>query len=294
MSVNEDCIGQCTVLDKGYVKLIDVLGSDKRVIETAIASYGFKIKNERDEQEFINMLVENDHLSPFEHVVLTFRVKLPIFVARQIIRHRTASVNELSARYTVLKDEFYVPDKKRILNSFGAHTEQTPELYEEDVDYTQYIINHSCEENFNSYNRLLADKKMSNELSRIVLPVNIYTEWYWTIDLRNLFNFFRLRLDKHAQYEVREYAKAKLELARLVLPKSISAFETKKLNNKSISFNERIIIKELLDALRCGKIRDFTSYNECVALLQSGAHADIIDNFNEADFKRLISKIYKL
>jgi len=293
MNVENDCINKRDVLDKGYVKLIDILGSDKRIIETAIASYGFKIKNERDEQEFINMLVENDHLSPFEHVVLTFRVKLPIFVARQIIRHRTASVNELSARYTVLEDEFYVPDEKRILNSFGTCSEQSLETYEEKIDYTKHIINYSSEENFISYHKLL-DKKMSNELSRVVLPVNTYTEWYWTIDLRNLFNFFKLRLDKHAQYEVREYAKAKLELARSVLPKSISAFENKKLNSKSISFNERIVIKELLEALRDNKIEDFSNYNDFIIVLQNSQHADIINNFTEVDFKRLLSKIYKL
>ena len=169
------------VLDKGFVRLVDYLGSDQRIVQSARVSYGEGTKTYRQDKGLINYLMRNDHTSPFEQVVFTFHIKAPIFVARQWVRHRTARMNEISGRY-----------------SLG----------------------------------------IARELARINLPLSIYTEFYWEIDLHNLFHFLQLRLDHHAQREIREYAEVMLELVRKVCPIATEAFENHRLNGRSFSADE--------------------------------------------------------
>ena len=188
------------VLDKGFVRLVDYMGSDSRIVQSGRVSYGDGTKTVREDQGLINYLLRNEHTSPFEQVVFTFHVKLPIFVARQWIRHRTARLNEISGRYSVMRNEFYVPAAEDIAfqsqnNKQGRSEEEVPAALREAV--LQNLIDQQTAA-YDSYEKLIGEN-IARELSRINLPLSLYTEWYWQIDLHNLFHFLKLRLDGHAQ-----------------------------------------------------------------------------------------------
>ncbi|HHS50838.1 MAG TPA: FAD-dependent thymidylate synthase [candidate division Zixibacteria bacterium] len=212
------------VLDKGFVRLVDYLGSDERIVQSARVSYGEGTTSFRRDRQLIRYLYENEHTSPFEQVVFTFHIKLPIFVARQWIRHRTARLNEVSGRYSVLPDEFYIPVKSRIraqdnVNRQGSAEELPPEAQETAIA----DIERACNSAFEAYHKLL-DHGVAREVARIVLPLNTYTEWYWQMDLRNLFHFLKLRLDEHAQWEIRQYAEVIAQIVEKIVPISFEAF----------------------------------------------------------------------
>ncbi|MEB3197507.1 MAG: FAD-dependent thymidylate synthase [Candidatus Sericytochromatia bacterium] len=234
------------VLDKGFVRLIDYMGGDARVVQAARVSYGSGTKSVREDAGLINYLMKNAHTSPFEQVVLTFHMKLPIFVARQVIRHRTASLNEISGRYSVMKDEFYVPAPERVqaqsqLNKQGSGESLAPDLAEQ---VRQTLLNEQAGiyANYESFLEL----DVARELARVNLPVSLYTEWYWQIDLHNLFHFLRLRLDWHAQMEVRAYAEVMADLARRVAPLCYEAFEEHVLEARRLSRKELAAVRSLL------------------------------------------------
>lgn len=195
------------VLDKGFVELIDYMGDDDRIVQSARVSYD--AKDTQDAMKFVARLWQSGHTSPFEQVVLTYHIKSPIFVARQMMRHRTARVNELSLRYTESKLEFYTPDDERL----GDHPD-TARGYLETL-YTQIR---------GVYKTLLASH-VRKEVARCVLPVSTYTEFYFQMDLHNLLHFFELRCAKSAQWETWQYANAMKEFARQVCPAAISAFD---------------------------------------------------------------------
>ena len=240
------------VLDHGFVRLVDYLGSDQRIVQSARVSYGEGTKTYRQDKGLINYLMRNDHTSPFEQVVFTFHVKMPIFVARQWTRHRTARMNEISGRYSVLKDEVYIPAAENIAmqsddNKQGRASEPvTPEMAER----IQSIMKEDTERAFSNYHEML-DMGIAREISRIDLPLSIYTEFYWEIDLHNLFHFLKLRLDGHAQYEIRQYGIVMLEIVRKVCPIATEAFENHKLNGRSFSGREVEAIKAMLDGREC-------------------------------------------
>ena len=240
------------VLDHGFVRLVDYLGSDQRIVQSARVSYGEGTKTYRQDKVLINYLMRNDHTSPFEQVVFTFHVKMPIFVARQWTRHRTARMNEISGRYSVLKDEVYIPAAENIAmqsddNKQGRASEPvTPEMAER----IQSIMKEDTERAFSSYHEML-DMGIAREISRIDLPLSIYTEFYWEIDLHNLFHFLKLRLDGHAQYEIRQYGIVMLEIVRKVCPIATEAFENHKLSGRSFSGREVEAIKAMLDGREC-------------------------------------------
>lgn len=227
------------VLNHGFVRLVDYLGGDDRVVQSARVSYGEGTKTYREDAALIDYLLRNQHTSPFEQVVLTFHIKLPIFVARQWIRHRTARLNEISGRYSVMKDEFYVPAPEDVAyqstdNKQGRSDERLPsELVEE--------IRGGFEEGqkraYGEYSDLV-EQGIARELARINLPLSLYTEWYWQIDLHNLFHFLQLRLDPHAQKEIRSYAQVLLEITRKVAPRSCASFETHILGGVRFSADE--------------------------------------------------------
>lgn len=214
------------VLNLGFVRLVDYLGSDARIVQAARVSYGPGTKTVREDRALINYLMKNQHTSPFEQVILTFHVKLPIFVARQWVRHRTARLNEISGRYSVLKDEFYLPEESSIRmqstrNKQGRSLEEVPpELKPRVLD----ILKKDQNLVYGHYQELI-DDGVARELARINLPLSLYTEWYWQIDLHNLFHFIKLRMDPHAQLEIREYAKVLAQAARAVAPMAYEAFE---------------------------------------------------------------------
>ncbi len=235
-----------SVLDKGFVRLVDYLGSDSRIVQAARVSYGQGTKTAREDGALIDYLLRHEHTSPFEQVVFTFHLKMPIFVARQWVRHRTARMNEVSGRYSIMKDEFYVPASSCIAKQSTDNKQGRGETFDEAT--TKEILDSFIEGQKSSYNAYseLVEKGTARELARINLPLSLYTEFYWEIDLHNLFHFLYLRLDVHAQYEIRVYAVQILEIIRKVCPMATASFE----NNmqKSVTFNGEEIeaIRKLL------------------------------------------------
>jgi thymidylate synthase (FAD) len=212
------------VLDQGFVRLVDAMGGDAAVVQAARVSYGAGTKTVRDDARLIDYLMRHDHTSPFEMVELKLHVKAPLFVARQWLRHRTASVNEVSARYSVVPAEAYLPTPEA-LRGQGSRNRQVGdgELHPAFRDTGAGAIEQATEYAFASYEALIADGH-ARELARMVLPLNTYTEWYWKIDLHNLLRFLELRLHPHAQAEIRVYAEAVLAFARRVAPVSVAAW----------------------------------------------------------------------
>jgi thymidylate synthase (FAD) len=213
------------VLDKGFVRLIDYLGGDERIAQAARVSYGEGTKSYREDKGLIDYLLRNEHTSPFEQVNFTFHLKMPIFIARQWIRHRTARVNEISGRYSVMKDEFYLPAGESISgqsesNKQGRKDEPvSPEMqayFLEALEKDQKTLYKSYEE--------YIEKGLARELARVNLPLSLYTEFYWQMDLHNLFHFLRLRMHPHAQLEIRAYAYKLFEIARVVCPLACGSF----------------------------------------------------------------------
>ncbi|QEN09062.1 FAD-dependent thymidylate synthase [Oceanispirochaeta crateris] len=214
------------VLDKGFVRLVDYMGSDDRIVQSARVSYGSGTKSFREDKGLINYLLRNEHTSPFEQVVFTFHTKMPIFVARQWVRHRTARVNEISGRYSVMKNEFYVPDPEDIAfqsqdNKQGRSTDEIPSELKERV---RTLLEDEQKQVYDNYSALL-DENVARELARINLPLSLYTEWYWQMDLKNMFHFLKLRMDAHAQMEIRVYAEEIHRLVSLVCPIAMEAFD---------------------------------------------------------------------
>lgn len=233
------------VLDHGFVRLVDHMGSDAAIVQAARVSYGEGTKKVSEDRALIRYLMRQGHTSPFEMVEFKFHVKLPIFVARQWIRHRTANVNEYSGRYSVMKQEFYLPEAKDVrfqstVNKQGRAEEEVPdELKQRFIEFLQKTHAASYEE----YQRLI-DEGLARELARIGLPLSLYTEWYWKIDLHNLFHFLRLRLDPHAQHEIRQYAKIMADMVKIVCPLAYKAFEDYILNSVTFSAPESNVLKQ--------------------------------------------------
>jgi thymidylate synthase (FAD) len=237
------------VLDKGFVRLVDYLGGDERVVQSARVSYGKGTKSCREDSGLIDYLLRNSHTSPFEQVVLTFHVKLPIFVARQWVRHRTARLNEVSGRYSVLKDDFYVPAPEDVASQSTDNKQGRSALAldSEQAEKVRAVFADGQKSAYAAYSSLV-DEGIARELARINLPLALYTEWYWQIDLHNLFNFLKLRLDAHAQKEIRQYAKVLFEIAKKVAPCCCESFQRHILNGAHFSGDE---MKELRKRLDC-------------------------------------------
>ncbi len=241
-------------LNCGFVRLVDHMGGDDAIVQAARVSYGKGTKSVTEDRGLIRYLMRHLHTSPFEMVEFKFHVKLPIFVARQWIRHRTASVNEYSGRYSVMKDEFYVPNPEAIhfqsrKNKQGRSTDDVPaELRAKVLD----ILSASQRQLYGEYEGML-DADIARELARINLPLSLYTEWYWKIDLHNLFHFLRLRMDDHAQYEIRVYADAIAALIKPIVPFAWEAFEDYILRSKLFSRMELAVIADHLETGRLTK-----------------------------------------
>lgn len=235
------------VLNKGFIRLVDYMGSDERIVQAARVSYGKGTKSVREDKGLITYLLRNDHTSPFEQVVFTFHCKMPLFVARQWIRHRTARLNEISGRYSVMADDFYIPELSDISfqssdNKQGRSNQDVPaELKEKVVKLLEADQNRA----YDNYKMLLEDN-IARELARINLPLSLYTEWYWQIDLHNLFHFLRLRLDSHAQKEIRVYAEAMYNIASKVCPMAFEAFEQYIKGSVRFSKDELSALKKML------------------------------------------------
>lgn len=233
------------VLDKGFVRLVDYLGSDARIVQAARVSYGAGTKSVREDAALIDYLMRHRHTSPFEQVVLTFHLKMPIFVARQWIRHRTARLNEISGRYSVMEDTFYIPEAEQVRTQ-GKHNKQGSGQALTDPDDFINTISQQQQDAYASYEQAL-EQGVARELARINLPLSLYTEMYWQIDLHNLFHFLALRLDSHAQYEIRVYAEALATCAQAIAPLAYDAFCEHHLHARTLSASELDMIKTALD-----------------------------------------------
>lgn len=226
------------VLDHGFVRVVDYMGNDSSVVQAARVSYGAGTKKVNADKGLINYLLSHRHTTPFEMCEIKFHIKLPIFIARQWIRHRTASVNEYSARYSIMEDEFYIPRSEALspqskVNHQGRDEskplspEQQKKVLELLKQDARQCYDHYLEMiNQDSKGNIVDESKdgLARELARINLPVNCYTQWYWKIDLHNLLNFLFLRADAHAQYEIREYANVMLDITKKWVPHCYEAF----------------------------------------------------------------------
>jgi thymidylate synthase (FAD) len=215
------------VLDNGFVRLIEFMGGDQRAVESARVSFGSVSKGEAADRKLIEYLLEHGHFSPFEHSVFQFHIKCPIFVARQWMRHRIASYNEISARYTEVHDEFYFPSEFRAQD----RSNRQGSLQSSSLDQKRMldIYDKAIKSAYASYKELL-DAGAAREMARMVLPVSQYTQFHWTINARSLLNFINLRADSHAQWEIRRYAEAIQEIFKGKMPWTWEAYS--KLNDK--------------------------------------------------------------
>ncbi len=235
------------VLDKGFVRLVDYMGCDQRIVQAARVSYGAGTKTFRQDKGLISYLLRNRHTTPFEQVVLTFHVKMPIFVARQWLRHRTARVNEISGRYSVMEAEFYepAPDAVAQQSSNNKQGRDASPIDPETAELVRAEIAEQHDRSYRAYEALL-NRGIARELARIDLPLSLYTQLYWQIDLHNLFHFLELRSDQHAQYEIRCYANTMLDIVRRVCPIASEAFDEYVREAVTFSGGEHSVLLELL------------------------------------------------
>lgn len=266
------------VLDKGFVRLVDYMGGDQRIVQSARVSYGEGTKTYRQDRGLIHYLIRNWHTSPFEQVQLTFHTKMPIFVARQWVRHRTARLNEISGRYSVMKDEFYVPAPEHVSVQSESNKQGRGDTLP--FDEAMAVIRQMEDEQREAYADYtsLLDRGVARELARANLPVSLYTEWYWQIDLHNLFHFLRLRMDAHAQYEIRVYAEAMAKCARAVAPMAFEAFEEHILGSVTFSRAECRALLARMDGLDDGlEGRSKLIFEEKVAKMKAAEPIDAVE-----------------
>ncbi|MEM7616822.1 MAG: FAD-dependent thymidylate synthase [Pseudomonadota bacterium] len=246
------------VLDHGFIRVIDYMGDDSAIVQAARVSYGKGTKKVNQDQGLINYLMRHRHTTPFEMCEIKFHIKLPIFVARQWIRHRTANVNEYSARYSILDKEFYIPEIENIAPQSVSNNQGRSEqiLSRAEAEQVINILRDDAERCYNNYEILMNRDKDDNiinednvgiarELARMNLNVNYYTQWYWKIDLHNLLHFLSLRADSHAQYEIRVYADIMLSILEKWLPLTYAAFKNYRVNGAFLSGAALDVVKRL-------------------------------------------------
>lgn len=235
------------VLDHGFVRVIDYMGDDEAIVQAARVSYGRGTKTRQDDRALIRYLLRHRHTSPFEMCEIKLHVKLPIFVARQWIRHRTASVNEYSGRYSILDREFYIPAREHLASQSTTNRQgRAGQLGDSDAERAEALMKVESERAYATYMWLLNEDEngtkiddnregVARELARIGLGLNTYTQWYWKIDLHNLLHFLRLRADAHAQFEIRVYAQAIMSILEKWVPLTFEAFVDYQLNAIALS-----------------------------------------------------------
>lgn len=247
------------LLDHGFVRVIDYMGDDNAIVQAARVSYGKGTKKINEDQGLIRYLLRHKHTTPFEMCEIKLHVKMPFFIARQWLRHRTANVNEYSARYSILSREFYIPKPEHIAKQSKTNRQGRDEAFSDEE--TQSIINlltRDSEHVYKHYQELLNENEqgepikgdqdgLSRELARMNLTLNYYTEFYWKIDLHNLMHFIRLRADPHAQYEIRVYAEALLDILKKWVPITYQAFMDYHVEACTLSKQSLDVVKRLLN-----------------------------------------------
>ena len=238
------------VLDHGFVRVVDYMGDDGAIVQAARVSYGQGTRKVSDDTGLIRYLMRHWHSTPFEMCEIKLHVKLPVFVARQWIRHRTANVNEYSARYSILDREFYIPAPDALAAQSEVNNQGRGAVLEgEEAQRVLEMLKGDSQRAYDSYEAMLSQdgqQGLARELARMNLPANIYTQWYWKVDLHNLFHFLRLRADPHAQYEIRVYAEVICDLVKAWVPAAYGAFEDYRLNAAQISGPAMEVLKRML------------------------------------------------
>ncbi|WP_284264013.1 FAD-dependent thymidylate synthase [Roseicyclus amphidinii] len=238
------------VLDHGFVRVIDYMGDDAAIVQAARVSYGAGTKKARDDAGLIRYLMRHWHSTPFEMCEVKFHVKLPVFVARQWIRHRTANVNEYSARYSILDREFYIPEPGALAAQSTVNNQGRGAVLEgAEAARVLEILKSDAMRAYDHYEEMLSQdgqQGLARELARMNLPANVYTQWYWKTDLHNLFHFLRLRADAHAQYEIRVYAELMCRLVADWVPAAYAAFEDYRMGGVSLSGKGVEVLKRRL------------------------------------------------
>lgn len=246
------------ILDHGFIRVIDYMGDDAAVVQAARVSYGKGTKKVTEDKGLIDYLMRHRHTTPFEMCEIKYHVKLPIFVARQWIRHRTANVNEYSARYSILDKEFYIPAPDQLAAQSRTNRQGRGEVLEGDeaIEVLR-LLRDDAERCYADYSRMLNEdetgaladaqrKGLARELARMNLTLNTYTQWYWKVDLHNLMHFLSLRADHHAQYEIRVYAEAMLETLRRWVPLTCDAFSRYRMGGLHLSAGGLAVVRKLL------------------------------------------------
>ncbi|TFH22448.1 MAG: FAD-dependent thymidylate synthase [Myxococcales bacterium] len=247
-----------SVLDHGFIRVIDYMGDDSAIVQAARVSYGTGTKKSRDDAGLINYLLRNWHTSPFEMCEIKLHVKLPIFVARQWIRHRTANVNEYSARYSILDNEFYIPEREHLSAQSKTNRQGRGDLLEgPEADRVLELLREDAARAYTHYEEMLNEttegieidesrQGLARELARMNISLNFYTQWYWKTDLHNLMHFVRLRADDHAQYEIRAYADVLLDILERWCPHTHAAFCNYRMGGAQLSETALDVVRRLL------------------------------------------------
>ena len=251
------------VLDHGFVRVVDYMGDDSSIVQSARVSYGKGTKKVSTDSGLIKYLMRHRHSTPFEMCEIKYHVKLPIFIARQWIRHRTANVNEYSARYSILDKEFYMPSKDNLAAQSASNRQGRGDLINgKQAEDILNILKEDAERTYDNYELMLNErfdgttidknnKGLARELARMNLTLNTYTQWYWKTDLLNLLNFLSLRADNHAQYEIRAYAEVMIESLKKWVPVTFDAFMDYRVGGMELSAKGKSVIQKLIKGEKC-------------------------------------------
>ena len=269
------------VLDHGFVRVVDYMGDDAAIVQAARVSYGKGTKRVSEDAGLINYLMRHRHTTPFEMCEIKYHIKLPIFVARQWIRHRTANVNEYSARYSILDKEFYIPAPEHLgVQSTSNRQGRGDALTGKEAEHVLNLLREDSERTYAHYQEMLneSDKGepvdpnragLARELARMNLTLNFYTQWYWKVDLHNLLHFLSLRADPHAQYEIRVYADAMIETVKRWVPAACNAFEQYRMGAVTISKAGVGVVQRLLAGEKVDQASSGMSAREWRELMDS-------------------------
>ena len=269
------------VLDHGFVRVVDYMGDDASIVQAARVSYGKGTKKISTDSGLIKYLMRHRHSTPFEMCEIKYHIKLPIFVARQWIRHRTANVNEYSARYSILDKEFYLPSKENLAAQSSSNRQGRGEVINgKQADNILNILRKDAEQTYANYELMLNqkydgniinenNKGLARELARMNLTLNTYTQWYWKTDLLNLLNFLSLRADSHAQYEIRAYADVMTDSLKRWVPTAFEAFMDYRVGGMELSAKGKLVIQRMLRGEPCDFETSKLSKREWNELMES-------------------------
>jgi len=269
------------VLDHGFIRVVDYMGDDSSIVQAARVSYGKGTKKVSTDSGLIKYLMRHRHSTPFEMCEIKYHVKLPIFVARQWIRHRTANVNEYSARYSILDKEFYLPSKENLAAQSTSNRQGREELINgKQADNILNVLKKDAEQTYANYETMLNErfdgttinednKGLARELARMNLTLNTYTQWYWKTDLLNLLNFLSLRADDHAQYEIRVYADVMIDTLKRWVPITFDSFMDYRVGGMELSAKGKAVIQKMIKGQTCDFETSKLSKREWNELMES-------------------------